>query len=97
VDWVDAISKLGFPIVCAVAGGWVIYTLIKQIQKDGAVREAGLIAALTKERDFRDGKLVELIVNYAKDHDDTLEMNSRAETLLKDLLSRRASWPEKPS
>lgn len=95
MDWVDAISKLGFPVVCAVAGGWVIYTLIKQIQKDAAVREAGLIAALTKERDFRDGKLVELIVSREKDHDDTTEMLGRAEMLLKELLSRRGSWPEK--
>ncbi len=95
MDWVDAISKLGFPVVCAVAGGWVIYTLIKQIQKDAAVREAALTAALTRERDFRDSKLVELVISYSKDHDDTEEMLGRAEMLLKELLSRRGSWPEK--
>lgn len=89
MDWVDAISKLGFPVVCAVAGGWVIYTLIKQIQKDGAVREAALIAALVKERDFRDGKLVELVVGHAKIADDALEILSRANTLITDSLAKR--------
>lgn len=30
MDWIDVISKLGFPIAVCVAMGWFIWTLYKQ-------------------------------------------------------------------
>jgi len=95
VDWIDGIARLGFPVMASVALAWAFNAFIQRREKEAADREAALIASLVKEREFKDGKLVELIIGYSKDHDDTLEMNSRAKTLLEDLLSRRGSWPEK--
>lgn len=89
MDWIDAAARLGFPVMSAMGLAWAFNAFIHRREQESAAREAALIASLIKEREFRDGKMVELVVNHAKIADDALEILSRANTVITDALAKR--------
>lgn len=90
MDWIDATARLGFPIMSAIALAWAFNAFIHRREKEAADREAALIATLIKEREFKDSKLVELVVGYAKIADESIELLNRSVRVIEDALKKRA-------
>lgn len=49
--WVDIINKVGVPVACLLACGFVIWYLIKRIMDESVSREKQLIEANSKNSD----------------------------------------------
>lgn len=58
--WGEAITTLGFPIVCVIAMGWFIYQIYKKsIDRENELREE------IKENQKINGKFAEIINRYS--------------------------------
>lgn len=102
MDAMAVLEKYGYPVLTALVMGkvcWNLFTMIfnefNRQRTEWAQDKKDLVSELKAERAAKDSKVMDVVMGYAKDHDDTTEMLGRAEMLLKDMLSRRGTWPEK--